>query len=204
MSGHEPDRNQSEHPFHPILVNHSVGDRMHAQEFNEQVKAIMAPMLSAVGFKQVGTDFVRENDDIQLVLLRFGGSKFASLSQFTRFMLCFRHVFLRDLDEVVPQSHPKNGHAYPFKVRPSDLEGILISEWRYQFELNPTCYDEIEYGGTKNVEPILRKMGELIATKGIEWANSFTAGRAMHLLEHCGSNAWCERLWINDYKNRIK
>jgi hypothetical protein len=173
---------------------------MRAQEFNEQVKAVLEPRLAAAGFQRVASDFVREHGDAQLVLLRFGGSKFASLCQFTRFMLCFRHAFLHDLDEVVPSPHPKNGHAYPFKVKPSDL--ATIPHWHYRFELNPQAYDEIDYGQSQDAKPILRQMGELVATKGIEWGEGFSIERATHLLEHSGSGAWCERLWLDDYRGR--
>lgn len=177
---------------------------MRAQQFNEQVKDVLEPLLSGVGFKRVGSDFVRQMDEGQLVLFRFGGSKFASLCQFTRFMLCFRHVFLRDLDETVPSSHPKNGHAYPFKIRPTDLADISVSDWTYKFELNPTGYDEISYGDMPDATVGLRNMGGLVAGKGIEWSNSLTIKRAMHLLKHCGSGAWCEKLWLKDYRARTK
>ena len=175
---------------------------MRAQEFNEQVKAILCPALADAGFKQVGSDFVRQHDYALLVLLRFGGSKFSSLCQFTRFMLCFRHVFLRDMDEVVPASHPKNGHAYPFKIRPSALADLSVPEWSYRFALNSEDYDEIEYGQLTDATSVLRRMGALVAIKGVEWGESFTIDRASQLLEDHGSDAWCERLWIEDYRTR--
>ena len=177
--------------------------KMRAQDFNAQVKAVLEPTLASAGFKRAGLDFVRERGEAQLVLFRFGGSKFSSLCQVTRFMLCFRHLFLRDLDEQVPVSHPKNGHAYPFKVRPSDLAVLPVSEWCYDFQLNPQTYDEVEYGRMQDAEPVLRTMGELVATKGVGWGDSFTVEKAMQLLEHSDSDAWCERLWLDDYKGRI-
>ncbi len=177
---------------------------MRAQKFNEQVRDILEPALADVGFKRVGSDFVRQRNDGQLVLFRFAGSKFASLCQFTRFMLCFRHPFLRDLDQVVPASHPKDGYAYPFRIRPSDLADISVSEWFYRFELNPDDYDEIHYGEINDATPVLRRMGALVATKGVEWGDCFTFERAVDLLEQHGSDAWCEKLWIEDYRARTR
>jgi hypothetical protein len=174
---------------------------MRAQEFNSQVQSVLEPTLTGVGFKRVGQDFVRERGDAQLVLFRFG-NKYSSLCQFTRFMLCFRHVFLRGMDEKVPSSHPKDGHSYPFKIKPSDLAVIPPSEWRYHFELNPRAYDEVEFGQLNDARPVLDKLGELIATKGVEWGESFTVEKAIELLKRPGSNAWCERLWLDDYNGR--
>jgi hypothetical protein len=175
---------------------------MRAHEFNDQVTRVLGPVLADAGFKRVGSDFVRERNEAQLVLLRFGGSKFASFCQFTRFMLCFRHVFLRDMTEVVPASHPKSRGAYPFKIRPSDLGDPSVPQWSYRFELNPEGYDEIEYGQLADGASILRRMGALVATKGVEWADGFTPDRARQWLEGHGSDAWCERLWLEDYKGR--
>jgi hypothetical protein len=42
-------------------------------------------------------------------------------------------------------------------------------------------------------------MGKIIATEGIEWATIFTEDIALGLLTEHGSNAWCEKLWIDDY-----
>ena len=175
---------------------------MRAKELNIQIKAVLDPILSLAGFRQEGSFFVRESGDTQLVLIRYGGSSFSSLCQFTRFMLCFRHRFLRDLEEQIPLSHPLNGHAYPFKIRPSDLGRIRVSRWKYRFELNPQSYDEVEYGSMDDAGPMLHKMGTLIATKGVEWADSLTIEKATRLLERSDGDAWCERLWLEDYRNR--
>ncbi len=94
---------------------------MNAKEFNSQVESVLAPILAEAAFKRLGTHFVREHDSSQLVLFRFAGSKFASLCQFTKFMLCFRHTFLRDVWEKIPDSHPKEATGFPFRIKPSDL-----------------------------------------------------------------------------------
>jgi hypothetical protein len=62
---------------------------MNAKDFNRPVDTVLAPILEKGGFQRVGSDFVREQASTQLVLVRFGGSKFSSLCQFTKFMLCF-------------------------------------------------------------------------------------------------------------------
>lgn len=177
---------------------------MRANEFNEQVTSTLEPALLNVGFVRKGSDFVRQREESQLVLLRFGGSKFASLRQFTRFMLCFRHTFLRDLDEAVPVSHPKNGHAYPFRIQPSSLTSLSVIDRFYQFKLNADSkdYDEIEYGNLRDAKPRLQRIGDSVAAKGLEWATIFSEDFALGLLTKYGADAWCEKLWIQDYLAR--
>src|SRR5262245_25238353 len=119
---------------------------MNAKEFNGQVDSILAPILTAAGFKKVGSVYAQERDFGQLVLLRFGGSKYANVSQFTSFMLCFRHNFLRDVWEKVPERFPAEPSGFPFRIKPSDLVSGDWQRWRYRFHLNLQEYDTVEFG----------------------------------------------------------
>src|SRR5690349_8922577 len=107
---------------------------MYAREFNQQVDSVLWPLLESACFKKVRSCFVRQREDGQLVLFRFGG-KYSGLGQFTNYMLCFRHTFLRDLFEKVPIRLPSNGTDFPFRLQPTTLRNLRIDTWRYSFRL---------------------------------------------------------------------
>ena len=176
---------------------------MNAKEFNGQVDSVLAPILATAGFKKVKSDFVREDDSNQLVLFRFAGSKFASLLQFTQFMLCFRHKFLRDVWEKIPDSHPTEGSGYPFRIRPSDLQSGEWQNWSYQF-MKATEHDRMEYGKLSDARLLLTEMGKAVVTHGVEWSSRFTEDEALRLLLSSPTAAFVEKLWIEDYKHRLQ
>ncbi len=177
---------------------------MNAKEFNNQVDSVLAPILAEAGFKKLGSDFVRERDSAQLVLFRFAGSKFASLCQFTKFMLCFRHTFLRDVWEKIPDSHPKEPSGFPFRIKPSDLSSGDWQHWTYQFQLNAVEHDTIDFGAFDDARQILRRMGEAVAGAGVTWASRFTVEESLRLLSSSSPPAFVERLWIEDYSGKLQ
>lgn len=177
---------------------------MTAEEFNSQVDSVLAPILAEVGFKKVGFDFVREHDSSQLVLFRFAGSKFASLCQFTKFIICFRHTFLRDVWERIPDSLPKEPSGFPFRIKPSDLSSGGWRRWIYQFQLNALEHDTIDFGDLNDARQILRLMAEAVAGPGLTWASQFTVEASLRLLSSSSAPAFVERLWIEDYTGKLQ
>jgi hypothetical protein len=143
-----------------ILLEQSA--LMNAKEFNSQVDSVLAPILAEAGFRKLGSHFVREHDSSQLVLFRFAGSQFASLCQFTKYMLCFRHTFLRDVWEKIPDSHPKEPSGFPFRIKSSDLSSGDWRHWIYQFQLSAVEHDTIDFGDLDDARQILRRMGEAV------------------------------------------
>ena len=172
---------------------------MYARDFNKQVESVLWPMLEPAGFTKVQSCFVRERDHGQLVLFRFGG-KFSSLCQFTRFMLCFRHTFLRDLFEKVPTRLLSNGHDFPFRLQPTSLRDLRIDSWTYSFQLNDDRFDSIEFGQMSDCRQILREIGELVVGTGVRWAQRLTPQEAFRQLTTYGQRVFCEQLWIEDYE----
>ena len=179
-------------------------NEMNAKEFNSQIDSVLAPRLAEAGFKRMKSDFVREHGTSQMILFRFGGSKFANLCQFTSFMLCFRHTFLRDVWETVPKSHPKELSGYPFRIKPSDLVTGDWQRWSYRFHLNPQEYDTIEFGKLDDARPILKRMGDAVVISGVAWAGMFTEEEAVRLLSSSSPLAFVERLWIEDYGKKLR
>ena len=177
---------------------------MNAKEFNSQVDSVLAPILAAAGFKRLGSDFVRERDSAQLVPFRFAGSKFASLCQFTKFTLCFRHTFLRDIWEKIPNSHPEEPSGFPFRIRPSDLSTGGWQHWTYQFHLNAEENDNVEFGGLDDARLILKQMGDAVVGPGVTWASRFTVQESLRLLSSSSPPAFVERLWIEDYNGKLQ
>jgi hypothetical protein len=177
---------------------------MNAKEFNSQVDSVLAPILAEAAFKRLGAHFVREHDTSQLVLFRFAGSKFASLCQFTKFMLCFRHTFLRDVWEKIPDSHPKEVSGFPFRIKPSDLFSGNWQHWIYQFQLNAVEHDTIDFGDLDDARQILKRMGEAAIGSGLTWASRFTVEESLRLLSFSSPPAFVERLWIEDYSGNLQ
>jgi hypothetical protein len=175
---------------------------MKAQKFNAQIEEALGPILSSAGFTTAGRDYVREEREAQLVLIRFSGSKFANACQFTRFVLGFRHTYLRDVWEKVPEGLPGQISDYPFRICPSELLFEAWRGWMYKFELN-TRYDEVEYGNLDDATPLLLQMGTAIATSGVEWSRQFSPSRSLEMLQRQPESAFVERLWIEDYRARL-
>lgn len=178
---------------------------MDAKAFNAQIDLTLKPKLESAGFRRIKACFIRESDHGQLVLLRFGGSKFASACQFTRFMLCFRHEFLRDVWEEVPEPMTllDQVSSYPFRIKPSELSGMAAVNWRYHFKLNPDEYDQVEYGQMATATDLLDKMADKICIHGIAWASQITPEAGCRQIVEANSGTFVDRLWIADYQNRI-
>jgi hypothetical protein len=177
---------------------------VNAREFNSQVDSVLGPILADAAFKRVGSDFVRERDSSQLVLFRFAGSKFASLCQFTKFMLCFRHTFLRDVWEKIPEPYPKEPSGFPFRIKPSDLFSGGWQRWSYRFHLNPEEHDTIEFGKLGDARQILKRIGEAVTGSGVAWASRFTEQESLRLLSSSFPPVFVERLWIEDYSTKLQ
>lgn len=177
---------------------------MDAKEFNAQVDSILKPKLVHAGFRKIKACFIRQNDLGQLVLMRYGGSKFSSACQFTRFMLCFRHNFLRDVWETVPDSMTilDQVSSYPFRIKPSELSATLAINWRYHFKLNPDEYDQVEYGQMTNAADCLDQMADRVCTHGLAWAAKITPETGLRQIMEDNSGTFIDRVWIADYQNR--
>ena len=173
---------------------------MTAEEFNTQVDGTLSPILEGSGFIKYKSSFIRTKGNNQLVLLRFS-TKYSSIQQSTNFMLCFRHTFLRDVWEKIPEPIPKENSGFPFFIKPSELESKTWQKWKYQFELNITEYDTIKFGEIIDAQSILRNMGEAVCENGIKWAGQFSEGTALKLLTQSKSPMFVENLWIEDYQN---
>ena len=182
---------------------------MDAPEFNQLYGELVVKPLETAGFARRGSSLFLESGDDVLALFRFG-DKFSGLAQRTHLVSCVRHRFLRELtDMVVPAEPPATINDYPFKERPSRLSESFVSRWSYRpinLGVRSGDYDEIGFGEAKSVERIvevLRPLAANMLSGGVKWLERLTPQEALRQLETNGENAWCERLWIADYKQRI-
>jgi hypothetical protein len=120
--------------------------------------------------------------------------------------LCFRHTFLRELNElkIVAGVTGMFTEHYPFKFTPSELmEGR--SELCYYAQLN-WDYDRFTYENLPpaEVQAALSKLADFIACRFVPWARSITPAIARDQLRKFGTGRWDEKIWIEDYDAYIQ
>lgn len=121
------------------------------------------------------------------------------MAQIARFIVCVRHVFLRNLERQIPNGIAENPNDYPFKLRLSEF--ARFSRWRYRpINLGIREYDEIEYGSLKSVNSLLKKTKFTLESYTPNWVDLLTPEKALSQIKRFGENAYCERIWIEDYE----
>jgi hypothetical protein len=167
----------------------------------------LAQPLLARGYRFVGKGQTLAYDasDLTLALIRLGGKRAQPGS--IAHVLCARHRFLRTLEEeAVPSGDTLSVNDYPYKFRPSSLLGLPPSRWRYRpSNLGHWEYDRLDYGGLgpNEVRSDLVVLRELLAGPAVSWASALTPQKVAEELHTYGENAWCERLWLEDYRGRL-
>jgi hypothetical protein len=114
---------------------------------------------------------------------------------------CFRHNFLRDLNEVVPSAVSTEVFAYPFKFLP--LEASAIPEYQ-PMNLNFET-ESIDYSGSPSVVVArLISLRTQIIHNHLPSAKKFSPSRALDQIRRNGEGAWIEAVWIEDYERHIE
>jgi hypothetical protein len=180
---------------------------MTSQEFDQLFDAAVVRRLAPVGFRPRGKNGKSLDllDGIILVsLLRLGGR--FSLPGSAVWTLCFRHTFLRELNELKTPTGVAGMFTehYPFKFTPSELmEGRR--ELRYRSALNWDS-DRFTYEGLTpaEVHGKLCRLADFIAERFVPWARSVSPSAARAQLREFGSGRWDEKIWIEDYDGYIQ
>ena len=158
--------------------------------------------LGPLGFRFVGKTIALRDSDITLSLIRLGGR--LSLPGCVSYVLCFRHSFLRELQgEEVPSRISTEVFDYPFKFRPSELSGSARADWRYiprNLNYPHDSYPWSEHGEDE-VRSWLSSLLQLIEGEFLPWAKALSPHAAAGQLKKYGNDAWCERLWLEDYQH---
>lgn len=180
---------------------------MTAQEFEQLFDTVVINGLSPLGFRArcKSGRTLDLLDGITLVsLFRLGGR--LSLPGSVVWTLCFRHTFLRELNElrIVDGVTGMFTECYPFKFTPSELmDGRR--ELRYNSQLNWN-YDRFIYDGLspEDVREKLRSLTDLIAGRFVPWARGISPTAAREQLHKFGNGRWDEKIWIEDYDGYIQ
>ncbi|UYV14395.1 hypothetical protein [Porphyrobacter sp. ULC335] len=173
---------------------------MNKEAFDALFEDRVARRLASLGFAPKGKTLVFFDGCQTLALFRLGGRMSApgSISH----ILCFRHSILRDRSEKVPTGFTKEIFDYPYKLRPLEDGG---SELIYRPQNLSYHYERLHWEGASE-DAVLQKLDRI--TSNIEdhflpWAMTLPLTQVRSEIEQHGENAWCERMWIEDYAEHL-
>jgi hypothetical protein len=172
---------------------------MTTEEFNSLFESEVVIPLSEAGFKTHGKTLYWSDDERCLSLIRMGG-RMQRPGAITH-VACFRHNFLRDLNEVIPSAVSTEVFAYPFKFLP--LEASAIPEYRpmnLNFETESIDYSESD---SAVVDRLVSLRTQMIHNH-LPSAKKLSPSRALYQIRQNGEDAWIEALWIEDYEHHIE
>jgi hypothetical protein len=171
---------------------------MDKQSFDLKFESIVVRPLVELGFNESGKSLYMVDGQNAFSLIRLGGrmAKSGGISH----ILCFRHSFLPNLEEVVPSGFEREVFSYPIKLRPLKVKGILGAKIKYVSSNLNFDYETYEYESKSNieVEKYLRTVFE--ATKIlIGWAKRNPVSTLAKQIEKNNTGAWIEKEWMAAY-----
>ena len=173
---------------------------MDAKEFNQQYQSILGEPLAKIGFQAHGQSLFCIKDETVFALLR-RSRKGSGFLRETHFVVCIRHSFLRTLEKEPVERPLTEPNEYPFKFRVSELSRELQREWHYYpCNLGHWKYDTISFGDLGDATSLLTRMRDQVVEYGMAWMARLTPAIALAQLMRHGEDAYCERIWIEDYE----
>jgi hypothetical protein len=171
---------------------------MNADEFAAILDTEVREPLATAGFKSSHKSLFLIDGLGCLSLIRIGG-RFSAPGRISH-VLCYRHTFLRTLDEVASQGFVSEVFAYPYKLHLSDFELLGASPRYHPRNLNYD-HDRFEFDGIPlaDLRTRLRELRAMILERVVPWARSISPRRAAEDIREHGEGAWIERLWLQDY-----
>jgi hypothetical protein len=169
---------------------------MERREFDDCFNSLVAQPLVARGFVPKGKSFHLTENGGMTSFIRLRG-RMATMYG-ASWILCFRHCCLRELFKL-------DVFDYPYKFKPSDLLTGRV-DLRYYSKIGHYDYDQFRYGdlSPKAIAAKLTDITQLILGGFVPWAVSLTPERVCAEIRQYGTNAWCEKLWIEDYQKSEK
>jgi hypothetical protein len=179
---------------------------MTSREFEQLFDEAVVDPLGKCGFKRRGkngktVDFV---EGVTLVsLLRLSGR--FTVAGSAAWTLCFRHTFLRELNELTVPTEPFRlaTEHYPFKFTPIELlEGQR--GLRYVAKLN-WDHERFTYEAQSpdRVRNYLSTIATFIAATFVPWARNHSPQLARDQIRTFGTGRWDEKAWIDDYNQYL-
>lgn len=172
---------------------------MTSAEFTELFEIEVVNPLVTAGFQNRGKMLYWIDDERCLSLIRIGG-RLQRPDAITH-VACFRHSFLRDLNESIPYPISTEVFAYPFKFSP--LASSAIPEYTPQnlsFETESIGYS----GSISEVQGQLITLRTQMIHNHLPSAKHFTPERALDQIRRNGEKAWIESVWISDYERHLE
>jgi hypothetical protein len=172
---------------------------MDKEAFETLFEEHVTSRLARLGFVSKEKGLSLSSERVTIALFRLGGRMSASGS--ISHILCFRHSFLRDRTEAVPTGVPPEVFDYPYKFRPlEDADRELVyrpQNLNYDFE-------RLQWENTNesSVRQKLDRIAAHIENRFLPWAKTLPLATAKSEIEQFGEDAWCERMWIEDYAAR--
>ena len=119
-------------------------------------------------------------------------------------ILCFRHIFLRTCEEVVPRGFVSEVSDYPYKLRLPDFASDAEPRYTPQ-NLGHWAYDRFEFDGvpTAKLRERLRALYSTILNRAVPWARGMSPQLAFADIRQFGEDAWIERIWSQDYSKHL-
>jgi hypothetical protein len=176
---------------------------MNADQFASIFDAEVREPLAKAGFRSSNKSLFFYTETFGcLSLIRLGG-RFTRPGQIAH-VLCFRHLFLRQLDETVPRGFCSETFAYPYKLRLTDFAAGAEPP-RYHPRNLRYDWDRLPFDGVAlpRLRKELQQLCTLLLERALPWARSMTPGRAADEMRLHGEDAWIERIWLADYSAHL-
>lgn len=138
----------------------------------------------------------------QVAFLRLGG-RLARPGTITYF-IGVRHAFLRDLEGELTRSWTTEGFHYPFKFGLEEFRDFDESSWVYQpRNLNLPISRIGPFESEGSASSVLFQVCAFLMTRGPLLAKALTPLRALKELQRNGEDAYCEKMWLEDYRGAL-
>ncbi len=170
---------------------------MERDEFDDAFQRLVVDALAGAGFRSKGKTVYFATPEVTVALIRLGGRM--ALPGSAAHVLCFRHTFLRGVQDDAPNLTTPSD--YVFKFLPSVLLGSPPDTWRYRPQNLGFDYDRLEYDALtpERAEAALVELASFLRNAFLPWAREMSPDRVVSQLRAHGEDAWCERRWIEDY-----
>jgi hypothetical protein len=174
---------------------------MNALEFNSLYDEKVTSRLIQLGFTNKGHSLFLITEDGILTLIRSSYRGF----RLARFMLCFRHKFVKDLDGKADNYYSTDPNDYPFKELPKEILNLNLSKWHYKprFVFMGYDYQEMNYD-IANFDEIEKELNDIyvaVSKYGIAWMKMLNPEKALKQLKKYNQKSVSEIDWINDYNS---
>ncbi|MBK1835696.1 hypothetical protein [Roseibacillus ishigakijimensis] len=172
---------------------------MTSEEFQPLFDREVVCPLVEIGFQQRGQSLFWRDEISTFGLIRLGGRN--QKPGHICHVACFRHNFLRDLNEKIPSSPPTEVFTYPYKFLPS---GSSVVQPYTPQNLN---YDKEYLDYTGHQDDIIRSLQDLqsrVSDVLLPYARSLSPETAYEQILNNQEYAWIEKIWLADYESTLQ